>query len=70
MIGAIEWNARINSAVRSPVSRALALLLLWHRRAATRRTLSELPPERLRDIGLTKMDAALEASRPFWRGQL
>ena len=70
MIGAIQRGARVNSGFSNPVPRALALLLLWHRLSSTRRTLHELPPERLRDLGLTEMDAAIEASRPFWQTRL
>jgi uncharacterized protein YjiS (DUF1127 family) len=44
-----------------------ALLVLWHRRATSRAALRDLPPEYLRDIGITKTDAAREATRPFWK---
>ncbi|MCR0982785.1 DUF1127 domain-containing protein [Roseomonas populi] len=70
MIGAIQGISRVNAAFSNPVPRVLGLLMLWHRRASTRRTLGELPPERLRDVGLTEMDAAFEAARPFWQGRL
>ncbi|MBI0434916.1 DUF1127 domain-containing protein [Roseomonas sp. KE0001] len=39
---------------------------LWRRRAATRAELRDLPPERLRDLGMTGAEAAREAARPFW----
>lgn len=41
------------------IDRARALI-------AQRRTLAELPIERLDDLGLTREDALREASRPFW----
>ncbi|EHM01799.1 hypothetical protein HMPREF9946_01866 [Acetobacteraceae bacterium AT-5844] len=58
----------MESRAAHPLLRALDLLALWHRRGSTRAALRELPPERLRDIGLTEMDAAREAARPFWKG--
>ena len=44
--------------------------LAWMMRALAlrrqRRTLADLPPEILRDIGLTADQAKFEAERPFW----
>jgi uncharacterized protein YjiS (DUF1127 family) len=39
----------------------------WRRRARSRRELSELGDDVLGDLGLTRVDAAREASKPFWR---
>lgn len=69
MSGAISWLPRINLRIANPLPAVLHLALLWQRRATSRATLLELPPERLRDIGMTPMDAALEARRPFWDGR-
>ncbi|PZP46311.1 MAG: hypothetical protein DI601_07050 [Azospirillum brasilense] len=76
MFGAIFGIDRINppfdgltgAPARGAVGRMLARLAVWHRNAATRRVLRELPERELADIGLTPMDAAMEASRPFWDG--
>jgi len=38
----------------------------WLRVAAERRRLASLPDEALKDIGLSRVDADAEASRPFW----
>ena len=38
------------------------------RRQRTRRHLDELDGHLLRDIGTTRMEAAAEAAKPFWRG--
>jgi uncharacterized protein YjiS (DUF1127 family) len=50
--------------------RAFALLAGWLRacaeRGAQRRALAELDDYRLRDIGLTRAEARIEAARPFW----
>lgn len=40
--------------------------LLWHR-LHTRKTLLELTPEQLRDVGLSREQAKEEGLKPFWR---
>lgn len=49
------------------LGRALAALATWRRRAATRRALAEMSSRMLDDIGLSRFDAEVEASKPFWR---
>ncbi|WP_255430373.1 DUF1127 domain-containing protein [Roseomonas sp. 18066] len=66
MLGAIFRIDRINLAAQPARPGLWATLMRWHRRAASRAWLSELPPERLRDIGLTPHDAAVEARKAFW----
>jgi uncharacterized protein YjiS (DUF1127 family) len=39
----------------------------WRRRSRDRRALAAMSDRALRDIGLTRYDAAYEASKPFWR---
>jgi PPOX class probable FMN-dependent enzyme len=39
----------------------------WRRRSRDRRALAAMSDLSLRDIGLTRYDAAFEASKPFWR---
>ncbi|MGO4127282.1 DUF1127 domain-containing protein [Inquilinus sp. YAF38] len=41
---------------------------LWLRRARTRRQLDSLSDHELRDLGLDRGDAVVEARKPFWRG--
>ena len=45
-------------------------IALWHRNRRTRRTLAQLPPALLDDIGITPFEARREAARPFWQGLL
>jgi uncharacterized protein YjiS (DUF1127 family) len=49
------------------VQRAVDLLLIWQQRARDRQQLQSLSDHMLRDIGLTRADVFLEASKPFWR---
>lgn len=42
------------------------LIAVWCARARQRRDLAELEPRLLRDIGLSRADAAMEAAKPFW----
>jgi uncharacterized protein YjiS (DUF1127 family) len=39
----------------------------WHRRARGRAVLAQMSDRDLRDIGLTRSDAARESAKPFWR---
>jgi uncharacterized protein YjiS (DUF1127 family) len=65
-VGAITYSGCVGTvAVRR--GGLLALLAHWHRRAVTRAALRDLPPQLLRDVGLTATDAAYEAARPFWK---
>jgi uncharacterized protein YjiS (DUF1127 family) len=49
------------------LSRALALPLVWQQRASQRHRLESLDERHLRDIGLSRADAAREAAKPFWK---
>jgi uncharacterized protein YjiS (DUF1127 family) len=45
----------------------VALLIEWGRRERERDALAALTPRELRDIGITRVDAAREFEKPFWR---
>ena len=45
----------------------LATIKLWRQRAHSRRALSLLTDQQLRDIGLCRYDARTESAKPFWR---
>ena len=47
--------------------RILDRLLTWQERAAERAHLASLDDHRLKDIGLSRAQADLEARKPFWR---
>lgn len=47
---------------------ALATIKRWHARYKQRRQLSQLPAEMLKDIGVSRTDALIEANKPFWKG--
>lgn len=44
------------------------LLACWIQRYRQRRALARLDERLLRDIGVTRAEAAAEAAKPFWRG--
>ncbi len=46
---------------------AFLSLALWQRRREQRRYLLSLDDRLLRDIGLTRVEAEIEADKPFWR---
>lgn len=49
------------------LGRLLATLRVWRRRAAGRRALAGMSPRLLADIGVSRVEARIEASKPFWR---
>jgi uncharacterized protein YjiS (DUF1127 family) len=42
-------------------------MFTWQRRIADRRSLESLDDRMLQDIGLTRGDVFVEASKPFWK---
>ena len=48
------------------LGRIAYLLWRWTHRAESRRWIAEMSDHQLRDIGLTRLDAAAEARKPFW----
>ncbi|MCZ7597921.1 MAG: DUF1127 domain-containing protein [Gammaproteobacteria bacterium] len=65
-------TALLHRYVARPASVIAALrlaaraVLAWRERAVQRRELAELPEYMLRDIGLTRDQALVEAAKPFW----
>ena len=47
--------------------KAFCMVMQWHGRTVQRRQLSELNERLLNDIGVTRIDACRESSKPFWR---
>jgi len=59
---------RVTASVFGGLLRALyATLRGWQERYEVRRRLAELDDHLLRDIGITRVQAAAEAAKPFWR---
>jgi len=50
-----------------PLIAGLMMIAGWIERARQRRSLATLDDRSLRDIGITRVDAAREAGKPFWR---
>ncbi|WP_114391422.1 DUF1127 domain-containing protein [Notoacmeibacter marinus] len=42
-------------------------LTLWYRNLATRRALSRLTADGLRDVGISEAERVIETAKPFWR---
>jgi uncharacterized protein YjiS (DUF1127 family) len=54
-------------AVTVSIRRLWAELSRWQARAVQRRALAALDHRLLRDVGLTRDQAAAESEKPFWR---
>lgn len=52
----------------SVARRIAGALNQWTLRRRTRKTLGDLDPHLLEDIGITRSQARQEAKRPFWQG--
>ena len=48
-------------------ARIMDHLLIWQERAAERAHLASLDDHLLKDVGLTRAQADVEARKPFWR---
>lgn len=62
-----SWIGPIETRRRSWFATCLAMLDAAMARRAQRRKLATLDARLLRDIGVTRHDAAMEAAKPFWR---
>lgn len=47
--------------------RLIELIDRWFERASGRRQLAEMSEAQLKDIGITRCDAARELEKPFWQ---
>lgn len=54
------------SRLRRVLTRMAGHCGLWITRIRTRQALAELDDRLLRDVGLTRYDAAHETNKPFW----
>lgn len=57
----------MNSAVKNPASVGLDLQVRERQRYRQRQRLLSLPPEMLKDIGISRAEALHEGCKPFWR---
>lgn len=63
----LEAGQERRMAARTTAPALSSRALFWHR-MHTRKTLLELTPEQLRDVGLSVEQARQEGLKPFWRG--
>ncbi|NQV82454.1 MAG: DUF1127 domain-containing protein [Rhodospirillales bacterium] len=66
----LTWRAWLGAGItlaKGQVQQVFATLKMWRNRSGQRRALRDLPNYRLKDIGISRMDAVREAEKPFWR---
>ena len=64
----VSWQRRgATMGSGRPWRRLLKTLWLWQERARGRQQLREFDDHMLRDIGITRLQAEAEATKPFWR---
>ncbi|WP_137391789.1 DUF1127 domain-containing protein [Rhodoligotrophos defluvii] len=63
-----SWTWRLSAGLWRGLARLVWLIIRdWPDRWCQRRDLRELDDHRLRDIGISRMEAQREARKPFWR---
>ena len=65
LLGSQGWI--VAPAAAEPRAGIAALVREWLRRSRTRSEITELDDHLLRDIGLTRFDAAVESRKLFWQ---
>jgi uncharacterized protein YjiS (DUF1127 family) len=66
--GTVAWqDCGAVTRTGRPWRRLLNTLRLWQQRVRGRQQLREFDDHMLRDIGITRLQAAAEATKPFWR---
>ena len=66
LVGKYKESER-TSVLHHVLARMAAEVAKWRRRSRDRSALVTMSDRSLRDIGITRYDAAYEASKPFWR---
>jgi uncharacterized protein YjiS (DUF1127 family) len=61
------WRPRPKHSTIHPFAAAWVLVASWIERARQREALAQLDDHTLRDIGVTRAEAARESGKPFWR---
>ena len=61
------WRPKAPRTPIHPFAAAWVLIAAWIERARQRRALAGLDEHTLRDIGITRVEAARESEKPFWR---
>ena len=61
------WRPQAHRTPIHPFAAAFALVASWIERARQRDALAGLDDHALRDIGITRAEAARECGKPFWR---
>ncbi len=66
--GGRKWELRGQAALAGlRLTAFVELAQIWAERAGQRRALAALDDPALKDIGVSRADAAAEAAKPFWR---
>ena len=64
-----RWNPKHRAGYHPflPMRATLSLVARWIERSRQRDALAGLEDRMLRDIGISRVDAARECEKPFWR---
>lgn len=62
-----RWLSVVLASTLKTMARTAELVAEWQARARSRRELMALDDRSLQDIGISRGDAYMEYSKPFWR---
>ena len=68
----LTWSTYVSQSSHRPIIADLAvtfavIVTLLNERRATRKSLKNIPDHILKDIGISREEANLEARKPFWK---
>ena len=61
------WRPKAQRTPIHPFAAAWVLVASWVERVRQREVLGKLDDTMLRDVGITRVEAARECEKPFWR---
>jgi uncharacterized protein YjiS (DUF1127 family) len=58
---------KLQQKISESVRRFIKLIGTWRRRARSRRELTAITDQELRDLGITRHNVSHEVAKPFWK---
>jgi uncharacterized protein YjiS (DUF1127 family) len=63
----LSYRRYADRAWQPSTGHLVMLLTTWYQRSRQRRQLAELSGDQLRDIGVSRVQALAESTKPFWQ---
>ena len=63
----LNYHRYTDRSWQPPGGKLSDLMMIWYQRAHQRNQLAQLDARELRDMGISRAQAAAEAAKPFWQ---